>query len=134
VGVAGPVRDIAAEPTYLDVWLKPGATFTQPVPRGQAAFVYVFEGSGVFGGDPAAGAGGRADGQSISAPHLAVLGDGDSFTGSAGRQPVRYLLVSGQPLGEPIARYGPFVMNTRGEIEQALRDLREGTFVYRSGR
>ena len=53
VGVAGPVRDIAAEPTYLDVSLAPGATFTQPVPRGQAAFVYVFEGSGVFGGDPA---------------------------------------------------------------------------------
>ncbi|MDP3047528.1 MAG: pirin family protein, partial [Chloroflexota bacterium] len=108
MGVAGPVRDIAAEPTYMDVSLEPGATFTQPVPRGQAAFVYLFEGSSVFGRDPAAGAAVRSDGHTISAPRLAVLGDGDTFTASAGRQPVRYLLVSGRPLGEPIARYGPF--------------------------
>jgi redox-sensitive bicupin YhaK (pirin superfamily) len=129
-GAVGPVRDIAAEPTYLDVSLEAGATFTQPVTRGQAAFVYVFEGSGVFGGEGTTG--NRSDGQTIGAPHLAVLGDGDNFTASAEGEHVRFLLVSGGPLGEPIARYGPFVMNTRGEIEQALRDLREGTFVYGS--
>ncbi len=123
----GPVRDIAAEPTYIDVSLASGATFTQPVPRGQAAFVYVFEGSGVFGE-------GRSEGQTIGAPHLAVLADGDAFTARAGGQPARFLLVSGRPLGEPIARYGPFVMNTRAEIEEALRDLRQGTFVYGSKR
>ncbi len=132
-GLTGPVRDIAAEPTYLDVSLAPGATFAQPVPRGQAAFIYVFEGSGFFGEDPA-GEEGRLGGQAIGAPHLAVLADGDAFTARAGRQPVRFLLVSGGPLGEPIARYGPFVMNTRAEIEEALRDLRQGTFVYGSKR
>jgi redox-sensitive bicupin YhaK (pirin superfamily) len=130
VGVVGPVRDIAADPTYLDVSLEAGATFTQPVTRGQAAFVYVFEGSGVFGGEGTTG--NRSDGQTIEAPHLAVLEDGDSFTASAEGEPVRFLLASGGPLGEPIARYGPFVMNTHGEIEEALRDLRAGTFVYGS--
>ena len=66
----------------------------------------------------------------MGSPRLAVLGDGDEVVVRAGGQPVRFLLVSGKPLGEPIARYGPFVMNTRQEIEQALRDLRDGTFVY----
>jgi quercetin 2,3-dioxygenase len=134
VGATGPVRHIAAEPTYLDVALAPGARFTQPVPRGQAGFVYVFEGSGFFGGESGAFAESRNEDRAVSAPHLAVLADGDTVTAGAGRQGVRFLLVSGQPLGESIARYGPFVMNTRGEIEQALRDLREGTFVYGSKR
>ena len=65
----------------------------------------------------------------VSAPKLLVLGDGDMLQVRTAAQPVRFLLVSGMPLHEPIARYGPFVMNTRAEIEQALRDLRDGTFV-----
>jgi len=64
---------------------------------------------------------------------LAVLSDGDAVEARTASQAVRFLLVSGLPLGEPIARWGPFVMNTREEIEQALRDLRNGTFVYGSG-
>jgi redox-sensitive bicupin YhaK (pirin superfamily) len=73
---------------------------------------------------------GDGSGRPVGSPRLAVLGDGDELVVRAGEQSVRFLLVSGKPLGEPIARYGPFVMNTREEIEQALRDLRDGTFVY----
>jgi len=66
---------------------------------------------------------------SISQPGLAVLSDGDYIQAGAANEPVRFLLVSGKPLNEPIARYGPFVMNTQEEIQQALEDLRNGTFV-----
>ncbi len=122
-GVAGAVTEIAADPTYLDVSVSPGVTFSQPVPRGHAAFVYVFEGEGTVG----VGEGDQGTGS--VAPKLLILGDGDEVTVHASAKPVRFLLVSGKPLHEPIARYGPFVMNTRGEIQQALDDLRNGTFV-----
>jgi redox-sensitive bicupin YhaK (pirin superfamily) len=118
-GVRGPVTEIAADPTYLDVILPGGAGYTHPVPRGHTAFAYVFEGAGAF----------EEGGQDISGPKLIVLGDGDTVQVRAGREGLRFLLVSGKPLGEPIARYGPFVMNTREEIMQALEDLRNGTFV-----
>jgi redox-sensitive bicupin YhaK (pirin superfamily) len=122
-GVAGAVTEIAADPTYLDVSVPPGVTFSQPVPRGHAAFVYVFDGEG------AVGAGEGDQGTGAAAPKLLVLGDGDEVTVRAPAKPVRFLLVSGRPLNEPIARYGPFVMNTPEEIQQALDDLRNGTFV-----
>lgn len=117
-GVSGPVAGIAANPIYLDVSIPAGASFTQPIERGHAAFVYVFEGEGQFG-----------DGTVISKLRLAVLGDGDHLKVATAKTPVRFLLVSGKPLGEPIARYGPFVMNTEQEIRQTLRDLQEGTFI-----
>jgi redox-sensitive bicupin YhaK (pirin superfamily) len=113
----GPVTEIAADPAYMDVTVAPGGQFNHPVPRGHTAFAYVFEGGGSF-----------AD-QDIAATHLAVFGDGDRVQVGAGPHGVRFLLASGLPLGEPIARYGPFVMTTRQEIEQALRDLQNGTFV-----
>ncbi len=122
-GVRGPVGEIAADPEYLDVTVPAGAEFVQPVPEGHAALAYVFEGSGMFEGDgkPA-----------VPAPRMVVFGDGDHVRAkAAGDGHVRFLLISGKPLGEPIARYGPFVMNTRQEIEQALEDLRAGTFVWR---
>ncbi len=119
-GVRGPVTEIAADPSYLDVSIPPGGTFLQPIARGHAALAYVFQGEGTFG---------LPQGQRVKGPSLIVLDDGDSVEVEAADQPVRFLLISGQPLYEPIARYGPFVMNTREEIEQALRDLREGTFV-----
>ena len=122
-GVPGPVTEIAADPTYLDVTVQAGGVFRQSIERGHAALAYLFEGSGTFG----ATAG--ADGVTLSAPKLVVFSDGDAVEASAGSQGVRFLLISGKPLGEPIARYGPFVMNTREEIEQALRDLRNGTFI-----
>lgn len=122
-GVRGPVTEIVADPLYLDVTIPPGASFCFPIERGHTAFAYVFEGAGQFGSlDEAA---------QVYAPGLVVLEDGDLLQAGATSSPARFLLVSGKPLYEPIARYGPFVMNTREEIEQALRDLRNGTFVYR---
>ena len=122
-GVAGAVREIHAEPEYLDVSMPPGSTFEQPVPRGHTALAYVFEGEVGLG--PADGAGGGR----IAATRLAVLGDGDLVRARTAGRPGRFLLLSGKPLGEPVARYGPFVMNTPEEIRAALRELREGTFI-----
>ncbi|MCL7451950.1 MAG: pirin family protein [Anaerolineae bacterium] len=118
-GVQGPVREIAISPTYLDVEVPARSTFTHPVERGHTAFAYAFEGQGSFG----------PNGEVISALSLVIYGDGDRVQVRAGKEPLRFLLVSGKPLHEPVARYGPFVMNTREEIQQALHDLRDGTFV-----
>jgi redox-sensitive bicupin YhaK (pirin superfamily) len=116
-GVTGPIVGIAAEPTYLDVSLARGGSFVQPVPRGHSAFAYVFEGEARFGDNL------------VTAPKLVVWDDGDSVEVRADKSPARFLLVSGKPLNEPIARYGPFVMNTQEEIEQTLRELQQGTFA-----
>jgi len=124
-GVAGAVTEIYAEPEYLDVSLPAGASFVQPVPRGHAAFAYAFAGEGRFG------VGGELDGELLAAPRMAVFGDGDEVRVEVQGHAVRFLLVSGKPLGEPIARYGPFVMNTREELQVALRDLQDDTFVWR---
>jgi redox-sensitive bicupin YhaK (pirin superfamily) len=122
-GVGGPVTEIAADPEYLDVTIPAGAECVQAVPEGHAALAYVFEGDGVFGGE---------GGQVVPSPRMVVFGDGDHVRAkAAGKKHVRFLLLSGKPLREPIARYGPFVMNTQEEIEQALEDLRKGTFVWR---
>jgi redox-sensitive bicupin YhaK (pirin superfamily) len=121
--VRGPVTGIAANPIYLDVFVPTHASLVQPIHRGHTAFVYVFEGEAKFAGDE------KADGTMISHPRLVVLGDGDYVKVITGETPVRFLLVSGKPLHEPIARYGPFVMNTEEEIEQTLQELRQGTFV-----
>lgn len=117
-GVNGPVSGIAADPVYLDVSVPAHASFTHQIARGHSAFAYVFEGEAAF------------DDQQISHTRLVILSDGDYVKALTAERPVRFLLVSGKPLNEPIARYGPFVMNTREEIEQALRDLRQGTFVW----
>jgi redox-sensitive bicupin YhaK (pirin superfamily) len=130
-GVGGAVGEIYAEPEYLDVSLPAGAAFRQPVPAGHAAFVYVFEGEGQFGLGCDLGYRGDLDGQLVAATRLAVLGDGDELRVEAARSGVRFLLVSGKPLGEPIARYGPFVMNTREELLLALQDLQSDRFVWR---
>ena len=116
-GVTGPIVGIAAEPTYLDVSLARGGSFVQPVPRGHSAFAYVFEGEARFGDNL------------VTASKLVVWDDGDSVEVRADKSPARFLLVSGKPLNEPIARYGPFVMNTQEEIEQTLRELQQGTFA-----
>ena len=121
--VSGPVTGIAANPIYLDVFVPAHASFIQPIHRGHTAFAYVFEGKAKFAGDE------KEDGTMISPPRLVVLGDGDYVKAVTGESPVRFLLVSGKPLHEPIARHGPFVMNTREEIEQTLLELRRGTFV-----
>jgi redox-sensitive bicupin YhaK (pirin superfamily) len=122
-GVSGPVTDIAADPVYMDVTLPPGASFSHAIQRGHTALAYVFEGEGLFGIT------GQGDGQAISSPQLIVFDNGDYVEARADGGPVRFLIMSGQPSYEPIVRYGPFVMNTQGEIQQALQDLRNGTFV-----
>ncbi len=121
-GISGPVTGIAADPTYLDVLLPPHIAFTHSIERGHAAFAYVSAGEARFQ---------QEDGseQLISHPHLVVFGDGDAVMVVTGPYSVRLLLISGQPLGESRARYGPIVMNTEEEIEQTLLELRQGTFV-----
>jgi redox-sensitive bicupin YhaK (pirin superfamily) len=121
-GIKGPLNGIAADPTYLDVFIPPHTSFTLAIERGQTLFAYVFTGAARFQQA-------NRSQRLISHPHLVVFGDGDSITVKTEFHPVRLILVSGTPLGEPIARYGPFVMNTQKEIEQTLLELREGTFV-----
>jgi redox-sensitive bicupin YhaK (pirin superfamily) len=122
-GVEGSVREIAADPIYLDVTVPPDGSFTQTIERGHSAFAYLFEGTGRFGVTD------QDEGDTLRHPKLIVLDDGDYVTVQTGEHSARFLLVSGKPLNEPVARYGPFVMNTREEIMQALRDLQNGTFV-----
>lgn len=118
-GTKGPASGIAADPTYLDVSLPAHSSFKQQIAEGHSAFAYVFEGEAAFD-----------EQQRISHTRLAIFSDGDYVEIATDDSPVRFLLVSGKPLNEPVARYGPFVMNTSEEIEQALKDLRRGTFVY----
>jgi redox-sensitive bicupin YhaK (pirin superfamily) len=119
-GVTGPVSEVATRPLYLDVTVGPGKGFEQPLPGGHTAFAYVFEGDAVLGGP---------EGRRVEAGQLAVLGEGDRFAAVAGDAGARLLLVAAAPLREPIARYGPFVMNTREEIAQAFRDFQSGRFL-----
>jgi hypothetical protein len=120
--ITGPITDIAAQPTYLDVTLAPGSLFEQPIPRGHTAMAYAFRGAGAAGGAEGAS-------RELAAPTLALFGDGDSVALRAGRDGLRFLLISGLPLYEPIVRYGPFVMNTRQQILDTLAELRDGTFL-----
>lgn len=115
-GVQGPVQGIATAPTYLDISLPKGQKYKHTVPEGHAAFVYVFVGEGEFG----------PEGKLIPSGHLGVLADGDTVEVSAPNSACRFLLIAGKPLKEPIARHGPFVMNTREEIMQAFLDYQSG--------
>ena len=121
-GVHGAVTDIAADPCYLDVAVPARRTFSQPLEKGHTCVAYLFQGSSIFGA-PSSGE------VRVSNPRLVVFGDGDLVQVRTDGEAARFLLISGKPLHEPIARYGPFVMNTREEIQKALADLRNGTFV-----
>jgi redox-sensitive bicupin YhaK (pirin superfamily) len=121
-GVDGPVTGINVEPIYLDVSLPPGATLSQPVPVGHNAFVYLFGGESIE-------ITGENGPKTLSYRHLAILEDGDSLQlANTSSEAARLLVVAGAPIGEPIARYGPFVMNTEAEIHQAFKDFQEGRF------
>jgi redox-sensitive bicupin YhaK (pirin superfamily) len=121
-GVRGPVREIVTDPEYLDVSLPTGRSLVHPVATGHTVFAYVVDGEGEFGpGAPAPSAEGA----------LVLYGPGDHVAVVADRRPVRFLLVAGRPLGEPVAWYGPVVMNTRAELETAFREYQQGTFVKR---
>ena len=117
--LVGPVEGLAVAPKFIDVTLPPGASFREAVPRGHTAFAYVDQGEVRFGPDRTA----------ARAPALVVFGDGDVVEAATNGAGGRFLLAAARPLGEPIARYGPFVMNTRAEIEQTLQELRSGRFI-----
>ncbi len=123
-GVKGAVSEIYAEPSYLDVTLNANGEFTHAIPNGHTAFAYLFEGSAAFDDSQ----------EVIESPMLVVFHDGDLVNIKAGKQAARFILVSGKPLNEPVARYGPFVMNTEEEIKQAIQDLQRGTFVWTDDR
>ncbi len=136
-GARGPVRDVVIEPEYLDVELFAGAAFHHPTPRGHTVFAYVFQGSAQFCGQ-ANPFSYEAEGAScldternpwIESGHLVVFDDGDILTATAGSAGARFLLVCGKPLGEPVAWYGPIVMNTQEELERAFEEYRNGTFI-----
>lgn len=137
-GRKGPVEGVAADPRYLDIWVPPDRRKTLPVETERHAFAYIFEGEGSF----------RSASQSFGVlteretdgaenvtretagdRSLVVFDRGDEVTVQAGAQGLRFLLVSGKPIEEPVAWYGPIVMNTQDELQQAVRELREGTFI-----
>ncbi len=137
-GKAGPVDGVAADPRYLDVFVPPGKRKTLPVETYRQAFAYIFEGSGSFDGASAPFGALRealvGDEEVIVRDRvgnrsLVVFDSGDEVSVQAGEEGIRFLLVSGRPLREPIAWHGPIVMNTQAEIRQALTDLRDGSFI-----
>nr|WP_319949415.1 pirin family protein [uncultured Shimia sp.] len=137
-GKRGPVDGIAADPQYLDIYVPPGLKKTFPVDTYRRAFAYVFEGDAAFAdASQPSGillekevAGTEVNIRDMSGDRTLVrFGTGDEVTVQAGEQGVRFLLISGAPIQEPVAWHGPIVMNTRQELEQAFSELRNGTFI-----
>ena len=136
-GVSGPVDRIAADPQYLDVWVPPGRRRSLPVDTTRHAFAYVFEGAGRFCNAsqplevPTEGVGWADTTLAEEAENrsLILFDRGDDVTVQAGEAGVRFLLVSGKPIEEPVAWYGPIVMNTQEELRQAFAEFRAGTFL-----
>jgi redox-sensitive bicupin YhaK (pirin superfamily) len=136
-GKAGPVDGIAADPRYLDVWIPAGQRKTLPIETSRHAFAYIFEGAGTFrdASDPVAvrtDLVGSTDDRvldEIGNRSLVLFDTGDEVTVRAGPTGVRFLLVSGRPIEEPVAWRGPIVMNTNEELQQAYAELRDGTFI-----
>ena len=119
-GVTGAMQRDGTEPLYLDIHLEPGARFEQPLPAAHNAFVYVYRGALTI------------DGRDVPVQRMAILANtpgSDGVALQAGAQPTRALLIAGQPLREPIAQYGPFVMNTREQLMQAVEDYQRGTLA-----
>lgn len=136
-GTQGPVQDIVTDPEYLDVTVPAGATFTHPVKPGKNVFAYVIDGDGYFDQDRDA-YGHEVIGENyfdfkrscVCGDQTIVLyGDGEEVSVSPGKNGVRFLLVSGRPIGEPVAWYGPIVMNTQEELKVAFEEYQNGTFL-----
>ena len=119
--VEGPINSsadrLSTDPLYLDVRLQAGESFSHPVPATHNAFVYMYEGSA------------RLNGADVPGRAAAVLAEGEGLVIEAGNSGARFLLLAGKPIHEPVVQYGPFVMNTTEEIEQAMRDYRDGVLV-----
>ena len=141
-GATGPVDGIAAEPRYLDVSVPPGRTKRLPVEVGLHAFAYVFAGGGSFRdaspprpvrteavGEPLPASTARADDGETENRTLVLFDRGDEVIVRAGEQGIRFLLVSGRPLEEPVAWHGPIVMNTKQELQTAFQEYLNGTFI-----
>ncbi|MGA7486234.1 MAG: pirin family protein [Xanthobacteraceae bacterium] len=137
-GKRGPVDGVAADPRYLDISVPPGRRKTFAVELGRHAFAYVFEGSGTFrdASQPLGvltekedRAGAMLVRERTGNRSLVLFDSGDEVTVQAGDEGVRFLLVSGKPIEEPVAWYGPIVMNTQSELQQAVAELRNGTFI-----
>ena len=137
-GAKGPVEGVAAEPRYLDVTVPAGKRKTMKVETYRQVIAYIFEGSGRFlnASEPFGALREEiVDGEeivvrdSVGNRSLVVFGSGDEVTVQAGDEGIRFLLVSGKPIREPVAWHGPIVMNTQAEIRQAMSDLRSGAFI-----
>ena len=138
-GKRGPVEGVAADPRYLDIAVAPGKRKTLPVEIDRHAFAYVFEGSGTFAAaskpfgvlteTETADGGETLVRERTGNRSLVVFDRGDEVTVQAGDAGIRFLLVSGKPIEEPVAWYGPIVMNTDAELRQAVSELRSGTFI-----
>ncbi len=118
-GKAGPIHGLSTEPQLFDVHLAPRAVFEAPVPAGHNAFLYAYEGEARVG----------AERNTLPQRAAGLLSDGEGVRLEAGEQGARVLLIAGKPIGEPIVQYGPFVMNTRQEIEQAIADYQSGALT-----
>jgi len=136
-GKRGPVDGIAADPRYLDVWVPPGRLKRLPVESSRHAFAYIFEGSGTFpdASEPF-GVLTEKEGpvetvvrEQTGNRSLVLFDSGDEIVVQAGEHGIRFLLVSGKPIEEPVAWYGPIVMNTQEELQQAMIELRNKTFI-----
>jgi len=138
-GKQGPVDGVAADPTYLDVWVPPGKKKTLAVDSRRNAFAYVFDGSGSFrDASPPQGVLTDQPGpvenivrEKTGNRSLVLFDRGDEVTVQAGEEGIRFLLVSGTPIEEPVAWYGPIVMNTKDELRQAYAELQAGTFIQK---
>jgi redox-sensitive bicupin YhaK (pirin superfamily) len=136
-GQTGPVDGIAADPRYLDVWVPPGQRRTLAVEVSRRAFAYIFEGSGTFrdASEPRAVLTEQAGSDAFPTPahtgnrSLVLFDRGDEVTVQAGEEGIRFLLISGEPIEEPVAWQGPIVMNTEEQLRQAYAELRDGTFI-----
>lgn len=119
--VAGPIRGLSTAPLFLDVSLPAGGRFNHPLPPGHSAFVYAYDGNLTIGGAEAP--------RPLRTHEAGLLSAGDSVAIAAPEEPASFLLVAARPLREPVVQYGPFVMNTRDEIEQAIADYQNGELV-----
>ncbi len=122
-GTKGPVLNIVVDPEYLDISMAEGTEFEHSIKRGYKAFAYVIKESGFFNTDKE---------KSISNEHLVLFKDGDKVKITAGERGLRFLLISGKPLDEPVAWAGPIVMNTQEELDLAFREYRTGTFIKKN--
>ncbi|MFX0084885.1 MAG: pirin family protein [Candidatus Hodarchaeota archaeon] len=119
-GTQGPVKDIVTDPEYLDISISSGAKYIHSVKKGYTVFAYVIDGESYFD---------QNQGRLIPADHLVIFNDGTEVIIQTRDKPVRFLLISGKPIKEPIAWYGPIVMNTQTELNIAFEEYRKGTFL-----